>query len=53
MGARPHVPDFYLFVMLTWSGKFGVEVPAALAAYRDRLAALDSVRTAMAHEGLS
>lgn len=51
-GARPAVPDFYLLVMLLWSGKFAVSVPDKLAAYRDRLLARDSVHRAMKHEGL-
>ena len=52
MGARPHVPDFYLLVMLLWAGKMGIDVPGKLATYRDRLIQLEPVRTAMAAEGL-
>ena len=52
LGDRPGVADFYLFVMLLWAGKFGVETPAALGALRDRLMALPSAQTAMQHEGL-
>lgn len=51
-GAHPSVADFYLFVMLLWAEKFGLDAPAPLAALRDRLKALESVRTAMRHERL-
>lgn len=51
-GDRPGVADFYLFVMLTWAGKQGVELPERLSGLRDRLMARDSVRKAMEHEGL-
>ena len=51
-GGRPSVPDFYLFVMLLWAGKFGVAVPDRLDAYRDRLMGRESVRKAMQHERL-
>ena len=52
-GSTVSVADFYLFVMLTWAKKFGVEVPEKLAAFRDRMMALPSVKLAMSHEGLS
>lgn len=52
-GDRPSVADFYLFVMLVWAGKNGVEVPERLAALRDRLMERPAVRAAMEHEGLS
>lgn len=52
MGERLGVADCYLFVMLTWAGKFGIDVPAGLATYRDRLMQLEPVQKAMAHEGL-
>ena len=52
LGDQPSVPDFYLFVMLLWSGRQGIEVPPALATYRDALMTRDSVRKAMTHEGL-
>lgn len=51
-GDRPNVADFYLFVTLTWAHKMGIEVPDALATFRDRMAARDTVRQAMEHEGL-
>lgn len=53
LGERPSVADFYLFVMLLWAGKQGIEVPGPLAALRDRLLARDSVREAMRHEELA
>ena len=52
-GDKPTAPDFYLFVMLLWAGKHGVDVPPPLAAYRGRMMRLDSVQTAMKHEGLT
>ena len=51
-GDRPTVADFYLFVMLLWAGKNGIDAPAPLPALRDRIAALPAARTAMTHEGL-
>ncbi len=51
-GARPTVADFYLFVMLLWAKRFGIDLPAPLFALRERMAARPSVRTAMRHEGL-
>ena len=51
-GDEPSVADFYLFVMLLWSGKNGITVPDALAGLRDRLMVRASVQTAMKHEGL-
>lgn len=51
-GDRPGVADFYLFVMLVWAGKQGVDVPERLSALRNRLMERDSVRQAMESEGL-
>jgi glutathione S-transferase len=48
----PTVADFYLFVMLLWAERFGVETPERLAALRDRLRARPTVRAAMTVEGL-
>lgn len=53
LGDRPGVADFYLFVMLFWAVKQGIDTPAPLSALRDRLMARDSVRLAMEHEGLT
>jgi glutathione S-transferase len=52
-GARPSVADFYLFVMLLWAERFGVETPAELVALRDRLRRRPAVQAAMAYEGLT
>lgn len=51
-GTKPSVADFYLFVMLLWAGKFGLDVPAPLSPFRNRVMALESTRKAMTHEGL-
>jgi glutathione S-transferase len=51
-GAQPTVADFYLFVMLLWSVKFGVTVPAPLVALHDRMLSRPAVQLAMMHEGL-
>jgi glutathione S-transferase len=51
-GDRPSVADFYLFVMLLWAEKFGVETPASLIALRDRIHARPAVQAALAVEGL-
>ncbi|CAN5337912.1 glutathione S-transferase N-terminal domain-containing protein [soil metagenome] len=51
-GDRPSVADFYLFVMLLWGERFGVEVPVALVALRERIRARPAVQAAMAYEGL-
>lgn len=51
-GGRPGVADFYLFVMLTWATKMGIDMVDPLPSFRDRLLERESVRTAMAHEGL-
>jgi glutathione S-transferase len=52
-GDSVSVADAYLFVMLLWAGKMGVDIPDELAAFRDRMMARDAVKTAMKHEGLS
>ena len=51
-GADVSVADCYLFVMLLWAQKFGVEVPSRLNGYRERVKGLPSVQKAMQHEGL-
>ena len=51
-GSEVSVADFYLFVMLLWAQKFGVEVPGELGAFRDHLSQRPSVQKAMTHEGL-
>ncbi len=52
-GSTVSVADFYLFVMLLWAKKFGVEPPAHLVAFRERMMTLPSVQKAMKHEGLN
>jgi len=52
-GSTVSVADFYLFVMLLWAKKFGVEPPALLVAFRERMMTLPSVQKAMKHEGLN
>lgn len=52
-GDRPTVADFYLFVMMRWAGKFGIEVPAPLLAAGDRLASRPAVQAAMRTEGIA
>ena len=46
------VADCYLFVMLLWSQKNGIDVPDKLAAYRERMMGRPAVQKAMSHEGL-
>ena len=52
LGPDLSVADCYLFVMLLWAGKQGIEVPADLAELKDRMMARASVQKAMKHEGL-
>jgi glutathione S-transferase len=51
-GDRPTVADFYLFVMMRWANKFGIEVPAPLLAPRELLEVRPAVQAAMRAEGL-
>ena len=44
--------DCYLFVMLLWARKNGLDVPPKLAALRDRMMERSAVQKAMKHEGL-
>ena len=52
LGDSVTVADCYLFVMLLWAQKFGIDAPGKLGAFRDRMMTLPSVKKAMAHEGL-
>lgn len=52
MGDTVSVADFYLFVMMLWAGKNGIDVPAPLTALRERLMTRESVQKALKHEGL-
>jgi len=51
-GSDVSVADFYLFVMLLWAQKNGIEPPEKLTAFRDKMMKLSSVTTAMTHERL-
>ncbi|UAJ10614.1 glutathione S-transferase N-terminal domain-containing protein [Glacieibacterium megasporae] len=51
-GADLTVADCYLFVMLLWAEKNGLDVPAKLVTFRDRMMVRPAVRMAMTHEGL-
>ena len=51
-GADISTADAYLFVMLLWAKKTGVEAPSKLAAFRDRMMERPAVQRAMQHEGL-
>jgi len=51
-GPRFTVADAYLFVMLRWALTFGVRVPLELVGYFERVAERDTVRRALAEEGL-
>lgn len=52
-GDEPTVADFYLFVMLLWAERFGVEVSPQLADLRARLKTRPAVQMAMQQEGLA
>ena len=52
-GSHVSVADCYLFVMLLWAKKFGVQAPGKFDAFHARMAALPSVQKAMHHEGLA
>ena len=52
-GDRPTVADFYLFVTTTWAGRFGVDVPPAIAALHERLKARPAVQATLKAEGLA
>ena len=43
-GGAVSVADFYLFVMLLWAQKNGIEAPAKLTAFRDRMMTLPAVQ---------
>ena len=51
-GADVGVADCYLFVMLLWAQKNGLEAPGKLATFRNRMLERPAVRKAMKHEGL-
>lgn len=47
------VADAYLFVMLRWANGFGLPFPPGLADFFNRIAGRDTVRRALAEEGLA
>lgn len=51
-GTEVTAADCYLFVMLLWAQKNGIEAPAKLIALRDRMMERPAVQKAMSHEGL-
>ena len=52
LGPELSVADCYLFVMLRWAGRQGIDIPPDLLALQERMMARESVRKAMAREGL-
>lgn len=52
VGDSPTVADNYLFVTLLWAGKFGVELPDEMEAFRKRNLARPAAQEAMKREGL-
>jgi glutathione S-transferase len=51
-GPRLSVADCYLFVMLLWSMRFGIDVPDALLALRGSMVGRPAVQRAMDREGV-
>lgn len=51
-GPRFTVADAYLFVMLRWANGFGVRMAPEMHAYFERVAERETVRRALAEEGL-
>jgi len=54
LGQTPNVADFYLFTVVSWLPRVGIDASAwpALAAHSARVAALDSVQAALKAEKL-
>lgn len=51
-GEQPRVADYYALVMMLWAGRFGVEIPPALAALGERLKARPAVQATLKAEGI-
>jgi glutathione S-transferase len=51
-GSEASVADAYLFTMLLWAGKVGIDVPERLIAFSERMRARPAVKLALQHEGL-
>jgi glutathione S-transferase len=52
LGSNFTVADAYLFVMLTWARRNRLSLPPQLEAFYARMMSRDTVRTALAQEGL-
>ena len=52
-GSECSVADAYLYVMLRWARMQGLDLPAPLPAFFDRMEARPAVRLALQHEGLA
>ena len=52
-GSTFSAADAYLFVMLLWARKNGLDIPKPLDAFFERVQARPAVQTAMRHEGLA
>ena len=51
-GDEVSVADAYLFTMLTWAKKVGIDAPAPLQAFYQRMRERPAVKLAFEHEGL-
>ena len=51
-GDEASVADAYLFTMLLWANKVGLEVPQGLADFAQRMRTRPAVQLALKHEGL-
>ncbi len=51
-GDKMSVADAYLFTMLTWAKKMGVEMPPKLQSFYDRVRERPAVKLTFEHEGL-
>ena len=51
-GDEASVADAYLFTMLLWANKVGLEVPQGLADFAQRMHTRPAVQLALKHEGL-
>lgn len=51
-GAEASVADAYLFTMLLWARKVGLDVPQRLTDFADRMRARPAVSLALQHEGI-
>jgi glutathione S-transferase len=49
-GDQPTVADYYLFVMLRWTGKFSIAIPEALSAFQARVQARPNAQAAIDFE---